>query len=247
MNRPRYPTLPEPTEDGFGNAVIYTRVSTESQKLEGVSLDAQLAKARAWALANTYEIVGEFSDEGISGSKQLNRPGLRAALDLACTKRAALVVYSLSRLARSTKDAISISERLDKAGADLVSLSEHIDTSSAAGKMVFRMLAVLSEFERDLISERTSAALQYKISKHERTGRDTPYGWRIGPDGVHLEPDERERAIAARAAELHSEGLSLRKVAAQLEAEGMLSRSGRRLHPPATHTAIRAARLNGAA
>ena len=51
----------------------------------------------------------------------------------------------------------AIAERLDKAGADLVSLSEKIDTTSATGKMVFRLLAVLAEFERDLVSERTRA------------------------------------------------------------------------------------------
>ncbi len=55
-----------------------------------------------------------------------------------------------------------LAEKLDKAGADLVSLSERIDTTTAAGKMVFRMLAVLNEFERDQISERTSAILQHK-------------------------------------------------------------------------------------
>lgn len=80
------------------------------------------------------------------------------------------MVYSLSRLARSTKDAIGIAERLDKAGADLVSLSERIDTTSAAGKMGFRMLAVLEEFERNLVSERTTAALTHKASKGERIG-----------------------------------------------------------------------------
>lgn len=72
-----------------------------------------------------------------------------------------LVVYSLSRLARSTTDAIAISERLAKSGADLVSLSEWIDTTSASGKMVFRMLAVLAESERDLVSERTKTAMAH--------------------------------------------------------------------------------------
>ena len=102
------------------------------------------------------ELVAVHVDAGLSGAKAHNRPALQAALTDACKHKAALVVYSLSRLARSTKDAIAISERLHKAGADLVSLSEKIDTTSAAGKMVFRMLAVLAEFERDIISERTA-------------------------------------------------------------------------------------------
>ena len=58
----------------------------------------------------------------------------------------ALVCYSISRLARSTRDMLHISEQLDKKGADLVSLTEKIDTTTAAGRMVFKMLAVLADF-----------------------------------------------------------------------------------------------------
>ena len=105
-------------------------------------------------------------------------------------------MYSLSRLARSTKDAITISERLDKAGADLVSLSEKIDTTTAAGKMVFRMLAVLAEFERDLISERTSAALQH-LTKTHRVG-EVKYGFNLASDGKTLVPNDTEQATITK-------------------------------------------------
>ena len=70
-------------------------------------------------------------DAGISGKRADNRPGLIAALDSACQARGVLVVYSLSRLARSVRDTLDIAERLERAGADLVSLSEQIDTTSA--------------------------------------------------------------------------------------------------------------------
>ncbi len=116
-------------------AVGYIRVSTEGQVVDGVSLDAQRAKIEAWALLNDYTLTAVHVDAGISG-KNCNRLGLQAALS-DCRKGSALVVYSLPRLTRSTKDTIEISERLTKVGADLVSLSEKIDTTSAAGKMVF--------------------------------------------------------------------------------------------------------------
>src|SRR6185295_927090 len=106
-----------------------------------------------------------------------NRPALQAALEAACRGKAALVVYSLSRLARSTRDAIGMSERLHKAGADLVSLSERIDTTTAAGKMVFRMLAVLAEFERDQIAERTKGALSHMRNQGKRISGKIPYGY----------------------------------------------------------------------
>ena len=94
-------------------AIAYTRVSTDKQADAGVSLEAQEARIRAWCEANGYELAAMHVEAGLSGAKAHNRPALQAALVEACKQKAALVVYSLSRLARSTKDAIAISERLD--------------------------------------------------------------------------------------------------------------------------------------
>jgi DNA invertase Pin-like site-specific DNA recombinase len=204
-------------------AIGYIRVSTEEQASEGVSLEAQRAKLAAWADLNGYELGAIYADAGISGTKA-DRPGLAAALD-ALGKGDALVVYSLSRLARSTRHTLDISERLDRAGADLVSLSERIDTTSAAGRMIFRMLAVLAEFERDQISERTSAAMQFKRSMGQRVG-SIPYGYSLASDGVNLEADEAEQAVIRQARMLKDAGLSLRKIAADLASAGFRARNG---------------------
>jgi len=202
-------------------AIIYCRVSTTGQALEGISMEAQQAKAVQWAGMNGYEVGSVHADHGISGKRMANRPGLKAALDAVCRERGTvLVVYSLSRLARSTKDAIWISERIEKAGSDLVSLSERIDTTSAAGKMVFRMLAVLSEFERELASERTKAALAHKRSKGERTG-EIPFGFSLADDGVNLLPDIREQDTLNDLLSLRQEGLSWQKIADELNRRGI--------------------------
>ncbi len=207
-------------------AIGYLRVSTEGQAVEGVSLDAQRAKIEAWATANEYNLVAVFEDAGISGSGMTKRPGLQEALDAACAQNAALVVYSLSRLARSTKDALAISERLDKAGADLVSLSEKIDTTTAAGKMVFRMLAVLAEFERDLVSERTTAALQHMKAKGQRVGT-VPYGYRVGDDGATLEAHEGEQQIVSTIHQLRRGGMTLAGIRDELNVRGIENRKGK--------------------
>lgn len=203
-NRQRHGTGP-----AAGLVVGYLRVSTEEQATEGVSLEAQAAKIRAW-----HELNGEgrelvlTRDEGISGSR-MDRPGLASALGH-CSRSGVLVVYSLSRLARSTKGTLEIAERLEKVDCDLVSLSEKIDTTSAAGKMVFRMLAVLAEFERDQVSERTRMAMSHMRSQGQRVSRF-----------------ERASVVAqVRAEELHGQGLSLRKIAAQLGAEGLATVTG---------------------
>ena len=166
----------------------YVRVSTEEQAREGVSLEAQKYRITAWTEALDGELLFIAEDAGISGKLIRNREGLREAIEAACIEKAALGIYSLSRLSRSTRDTLMLADKLDKAGADLVSLSERIDTTTAAGKMVLRMLAVLNEIERDQISERTSAILQHKKAKGEvyspipcgfrREGNKLIEGWR---------------------------------------------------------------------
>ena len=208
----------------MATAIGYIRVSTEGQAVDGVSLDAQRAKIEAWCELNDYSITAVHVDAGISGKSADNRPGLQAALQ-DCRKGSALVVYSLSRLARSTKDTIEISERLAKSGADLVSLSEKIDTTTAAGKMVFRMLAVLAEFERDQISERTTTAMQFKKAQGERVGA-VPYGYDLSADGVNLTANPVEQGVIVQARELHSGGMSLRKIATELQRRGFNARNG---------------------
>ncbi len=213
-------TLPMP------EAVGYLRVSTERQAHEGVSLEAQKAKIRAWCKANNYSMLGLHTDAGLSGSRADNRPGLQTALNEVCKAKAVLVVYSLSRLARSTKDAILISERLNRAGADLVSLSEQIDTTSASGKMVFRLLAVLAEFERDLISERITTALAHLKSQGRRVSGLIPYGFDLDSDGRTLTLNKHEQTVIRRICQLRAQGQSLREIAAALNKHGILSKRG---------------------
>lgn len=206
-------------------AVAYVRVSTEDQANEGVSLEAQQTKLAAWCVVNDCELLATHTDAGLSGGRADNRPGLQAAIDQACRTKSVLVVYSLSRLARSTKDTIAIGEKLDKAGADLVSLSEKIDTTSAAGKMIFRMLAVMAEFERDQVSERTSMAMAHKKSKGERVGT-VPYGFDLAADGVTLVKNAAEQQVIEVIEAMRAQGLSLRKIAAELESRQILTKAG---------------------
>lgn len=204
-------------------AIGYIRVSTEHQ-LDGISLDTQQAKIESWTKANGYQLQ-TFTDAGISGCKMQNRPGLQDALDTACKQKAVLVVYSLSRLVRSTRDALAISERLDKAGADLVSLTEKIDTTSAAGKMIFRVLAVLAEFERDIISERTSAALQHLRRQGKRVSGKIPFGYDLVDDNNLVENPTEQHGIEI-INELRQEGYSLRKIGTELEHRGISTKEG---------------------
>lgn len=207
-------------------AIGYCRVSTESQASEGVSLAAQEAKIRAWALANDVELIAIYVDAGLSGKRSDNRPELQKALEHVCSMKGVLVVYSLSRLARSTKDTITIADRLEKAGADLASLSEKIDTTSAAGKMLFRLLAVLAEFESDQISERTKLALKHKKFHGRRTGGHVPFGFDLAGDGDTLLPNPAEQDAIKLMSELRGCGKSYREIAGELTRRGVRTKTG---------------------
>ncbi len=143
-----------------------------------------------------------------------------------CAQGDALVVYSLSRLSRSIRDTLDISDHLAKAGADLVSLSEKIDTTSAAGKMVFRMLSVIAQFESDQISERVTFGMQHKKAQGGRVGM-IPYGFRLGDDGDTLIEDAAEQAIMAAICGYRNAGCSLRGIVARLNERGYQARTGR--------------------
>ncbi len=209
-------------------AIGYCRVSTTDQADFGVSLDAQTEKIRGWCIANTYELVEVMVDRGLSGGRCDNRPALQEALK-AVSRGDSLVVYSLSRLARSTRDTLMIAESLERKGADLVSLSERIDTTSSTGKMVFRMLAVLSEFERDVISERTSMAMAHMKSSGRYTGGFEPYGFRC-VDGL-LQAVPGEMATMTLIHRLRKEGVSLRAIGKRLSESGITTRTGKPFLP----------------
>jgi site-specific DNA recombinase len=213
-------------------AIGYIRVSTEQQANEGVSLEAQKAKIAAWCVTNGYELVNVFVDAGISGKSMDKRPGLQDAMK-ALKKGMALVSYSLSRLARSTKDALSIGETVAKRKADMVSLSEQIDTTTAAGKMMFQMLAVLAEFERNLVAERTTNALQHKKATNQKYTNITPYGFEA-IEGRLVEV-QAEAAIVAEIQAARAGGNTLQSIADSLNGRGIPTKTGKTWQPATIH------------
>jgi DNA invertase Pin-like site-specific DNA recombinase len=205
-------------------AIGYIRVSTQGQADEGVSLSAQRAKIEAWCIANDMELAAVFEDAGISGGSMAGRDGLHAAMK-ATTKGMALVAYSISRLARSARDMLAIDETLDRKGADLVSLTEKIDTTTAAGRMGFKVLAVLADFERDLIRERTKMALAHKKANGE-VYAPVPFGYEA-IEG-RLVTVKREAKIVGEILAMREAGASFAAIADTLNARGIEGKRGGR-------------------
>ena len=218
----------------MNKAIGYIRVSTQQQAEEGVSLEAQRAKIEAWCVVNDYELTNVYCDSGISGTKS-DRPELLKALKQT-TKDTALVCYSLSRLTRSTKDMLQLSEELNRKGANLVSLTEKIDTTTAAGKMLFRMLAVLNEFESDQISERTKAALSHMKAKGEAYNH-CPLGYQR--KGNKFVKDVGESEVIALIQSKREQGASIRAIVEELNSKGIKPKKAQKWNPSSVHKVLK--------
>jgi len=149
----------------------YVRVSTEEQAREGISLEVQEDKVKKYADLHNLDLVEVIRDEGKSG-KDLNREGIQKVISL-CKDRSVdhLVVYKMDRLTRRTLDLLTLVEEVFKPNrVQFHSISEKVDTSTTQGKFFLTITGAMAQMERDLISERTREALQYKISKGELVG-----------------------------------------------------------------------------
>jgi len=132
------------------------------------------SSAQDWSLQSDALIKAGVDDrdlyrETASGSKR-DRTELRRVLDL-LRKGDRIVVYRLDRLARSQLHLLQIIEEIEGKGARLVSIMDNIDTSTATGKMVVGILAVLSEFERNLLLERSAAGRAIARQRNVQFGR----------------------------------------------------------------------------
>jgi len=209
-------------------AIGYVRVSTEEQAREGVSLAAQEARIRAYATAKDLVLVDVVRDEGLSG-KDLDRPGMQRLI-AACQggEVQAVVVMKLDRLSRRTRDLLYLIEDVFQAKeVSLHSLHETVDTSSASGRFFLRIMGALAEMERELIGERTAAALAHKKARGDRLGT-TPLGYRTPGPGQPLEPVPAEQETIRRISGLHRRGQSYSAIAARLTKEGRPTKRGGR-------------------
>jgi DNA invertase Pin-like site-specific DNA recombinase len=137
-----------------------------------------------------------------------------------------VVVYKLDRLTRRTRDLLALVEdELKPRGVALVSLSEAIDTASPAGVMVLTMLGALAQMERELIAERTKAALAHKKTRGDRLGT-TPLGFRTPEAGAAMVPVADELAPVAHVLTRRAAGLPFRAIAAELAAAGYATKRG---------------------
>jgi len=147
-------------------AALYLRVSTVDQNPETQGIELrQFAKQRG------FEIAGEYTDHGVSGTK-VRRPALdRLLTDAHCRKFDAVLVWSSDRLARSTKHFLQVLDELNELGIQFLSQREAIDTEGPLGRAIIVIISAIAELERSLIVERVRAGMRRAKLEGRRIGR----------------------------------------------------------------------------
>jgi DNA invertase Pin-like site-specific DNA recombinase len=145
---------------------IYARVSTTEQHI-----DSQLYDLRTFAEQRGYEVVFEYTDVGVSGTKT-RRPGLDAMLKDARKQRFSVVlVAAFDRMARSTKHFLQVIDEFDSLGIEFISRRENIDTSGPMGRFFIVLVGALAEAERSMLVERIRAGMRRRKLEGYRLGR----------------------------------------------------------------------------
>jgi len=158
------------------STAIYVRVSTEEQAKEGLSIDAQIDKCKAFCKARDWDVFKIYKDAGYSAGS-LNRPALELLLRDAQEKKfKTILVYKIDRFSRKLKDLIMVLEKLKEKEINFTSVTEQIDTTSAMGEAFFQIIGVFAQLERGMVKERVELAFDRKIKFGEALFR-APYGY----------------------------------------------------------------------
>jgi DNA invertase Pin-like site-specific DNA recombinase len=200
----------------------YVRTSTEEQLH---SLAAQERKIRLYAELHNLDLIDIVVEQ--ASAKDLKRKGLASVLSR-LSECDGIIVAKLDRLSRSVKDMGELIERYFTK-SKLVVIDENIDTRSAAGVLVLNVLISVSQWERQAIGERTSAALQHLIQdKGAHIGR-APFGFE--KDGYGLKKNESEFKTIQLIKSLRNEGRTLQMICDQLHSLNIKSPLGKNWFP----------------
>lgn len=175
----------------------YIRVSTQEQKLYGISLDAQRYKLKEYAEQNNLQIVGWYEDEGVSGRKLIkNRPALQRMIqDAEVGKFSHIIFIKLDRFFRSVAEYHECMKRLGDVTWDAT--EEKYDLTTASGRLLVNSKLMVAEYEADTTGERIKLTNEYKVKSGQPLTGSMPLGFKIvdTSDGKKIIHDEEKGEI----------------------------------------------------
>jgi|SRR6185437_14828746 len=218
------------------NLIVYARVSTDDQRRNGVSMEQQPERLRAYLALHDHTQAALLLDEGVSASVPLERrpAGKRVLEAMKHGTADGVVVVRLDRLFRDALDGLTFFRMAQRKGFAVHSVAELIDSSTPAGRLALTIQLAAAQYERELDVAR-AIECNRSLREQGRVYGPVPYGCvAVGEgDARRLMRDPQtwvHRVTAVRLAEK----LSLRKACAELEARGIPSPTGKRRWSPNT-------------
>ena len=201
-------------------AAIYCRVSSTQQAKEGDSISAQLDALRKYIRKYSYECVGEFVDDGISGTKYSERDELQRLMELVEADAVDIILFTkLDRWFRSIKHYINIQSRLDEHNVAWLAIWEPIyDTTTPQGRLIVNQMMSIAQFEAENTSSRIKQVFAYKAQNREVLSGNIPPGYSI--ENKHLVPNEQANDIR-RAFDVYDRTNSIAETVRAMEGTGL--------------------------
>lgn len=210
-------------------AVYYTRVSTKEQAVSGYSLGAQQKIIADYCKSKGYELIGGYSDEGISGKTIEDRDQLQDLLeDSSDDEFDVVIIWKLSRLSRRLMDTLTIIEELNQNGVELDCVSEKIDFKSSSGRLSTQIMASMNEFHRNVIAENVALGHKEKARKGSWNGNKV-FGYdnvKQKSRGTSLVVNDKEAKVVQMIYTAYLSGQGLRAIANDLNHKGYTTKRG---------------------
>lgn len=227
-----------------GKYVAYYRVSTQKQGASGLGLEAQREIVERHLNGGKWKIIAEFTEMESGKRSDRKRPELQKALELCEAEGAILVVAKLDRLTRN----VPFLSRLLESPAKFIACDIPDFGNPAQNKFMLQMMTNVAEYEAELISQRTKAALQASKARGTVLGSPSPEkGSVIGAARVVANADDHAAEVMKVIEELQEFGCTtLQKIANGLEARGVkTARGGTRWYPSSVRNVIKRSAKNG--
>lgn len=201
-------------------AAIYVRVSSDKQVKEGDSISAQLDALRKYIRKYSYECVGEFVDDGISGTKYSERDELQRLLQLVQEDKVDIILITkLDRWFRSIRHYVATQAILDEHNVAWLAIWEPIyDTTTPQGRLIVNQMMSIAQFEAENTSSRIKQVFAYKAQNREVLSGNIPPGYSI--ENKHLVPNEQANDIR-RAFDVYDRTNSIADTVRAMEGTGL--------------------------
>lgn len=199
---------------------LYARVSTDIQAREGDSIQAQISALKKYASDHNYEVVGVFTDDGISGTLLAERDELQNLLDAVRQRKVDLILFTrLDRWFRSIRHYLNVQDQLDRYGVPWRAIWESFETISPQGRFMVNQTLSFAQYESETTAIRIRHVFDYKKSQHEVLSGKIPYGYKI--EDKHLVPDPEKADIARQVFQTYIETGSICETLKLMQGHGL--------------------------